>query len=113
MINSASDGYPNFSEDDWAICYPVWPGFSLVNRRWGLFDVSKVNDIDLNMDAFSSLLLSQDKKDTIFALVNQHDVHDADFGDLIRAKGKGLVFLLYGPSGVGKTFTAGKASPRP
>jgi len=29
-----------------------------------------------------------------------------DFDDLIKGKGKGMVFLLHGPPGVGKTFTA-------
>jgi ATP-dependent Clp protease ATP-binding subunit ClpA len=90
-----------------AICYPLWPGFSLVNRRWGLFDVSKIRDMDFNSDAFSSLMLAQDKKDLILALIDQHNSKDAGFDDLIKGKGRGLAFLLHGPPGVGKTFTAG------
>jgi DNA polymerase III delta prime subunit len=38
-------------------------------------------------------------------------VHEDDrlgFDDMIKGKGKGMVFLLHGEPGVGKTLTAGE-----
>lgn len=35
----------------------------------------------------------------------------SDYDGLVKGKGKGLTFLLHGPPGVGKTFTAGKTNP--
>lgn len=43
--------------------------------------------------------------------VNQrgnHIEHDAWAADFVRGKGSGLIFLLHGKPGVGKTVTAGK-----
>ena len=57
-----------------------------------------------NTDAFSSLLLPQSRKDLVHALVKNHGIDG--FDDFIKGKGKGLVFVLYGEPGVGKTFTA-------
>lgn len=37
--------------------------------------------------------------------------HDAWSADFVKGKGSGLIFLLHGKPGVGKTVTAGK-SPR-
>lgn len=38
----------------------------------------------------------------------QHIDHDAWAADFVRGKGSGLIFLLHGKPGVGKTVTAGK-----
>lgn len=48
----------------------------------------------------------------IHALVQSHAKHDkenSDFDDIIAGKGLGLVFLLQGPPGLGKTLTAGRS----
>lgn len=38
----------------------------------------------------------------------EHIDHDAWAADFVRGKGSGLIFLLHGKPGVGKTVTAGK-----
>ncbi|KAF3003378.1 hypothetical protein E8E14_006806 [Neopestalotiopsis sp. 37M] len=89
----------SFSDDDFLICRPFCPGFLLEFKRWCLFDVSKIRDVDFNDNAFRDLVLPQDKKDLISALVKQQKHEDLDFDDLIKGKGKGLVVLLHGPPG--------------
>jgi SpoVK/Ycf46/Vps4 family AAA+-type ATPase len=65
------------------------------------------------MEAFEKKLqLKQEYKDIIKALVSKHDAGNNDndgkkkVTDIVEGKGKGLVILLHGPPGVGKTLTA-------
>ena len=65
------------------------------------------------MDGLNTLQLSDNSyKDTLQALVKTHfmqkqsgDTQNFEY-DIVRGKGKGLVVLLHGAPGVGKTFTA-------
>jgi signal recognition particle GTPase len=75
--------------------------------RWCYFHVDQTREVDFNSRAFESLLLPQDQKDMIYSLVNIHSDQRVAFDDVIKGKGKGMVFLLHGVPGVGKTLTAG------
>ncbi|KAG0651263.1 ATPase family AAA domain-containing 3B [Hyphodiscus hymeniophilus] len=89
---------------DLMICDYQIPGFTLFDKKWCLFSVDFVQPIQFNTKAFESLLIPQKRKELVHALVKNHGTDD--FDDLIKGKGKGLVFVLYGEPGVGKTFTA-------
>lgn len=84
----------------------VWPfviGFSLTARGWGDILVDGLEDIKWQEDVFDRLVLPENRKTMVKALVR----HGSDsFHDLIQGKGEGTVFLLYGPPGCGKTLTA-------
>ena len=69
-----------------------------------------VKDVEYNMTAFENLMLDNMYKQTILSLVNVHTGLGISFDDVIKGKGKGLVFLLHGIPGVGKSLTAGKRS---
>jgi AAA+ superfamily predicted ATPase len=45
-------------------------------------------------------------KSVIYQLVTAHSTDSADFDDFVKGKGKGLIGLLFGPPGSGKTLTA-------
>lgn len=94
------------------MCHHQMPGFSLGDKQWGHFDVISVSEIDFNADAFDKLVLPRGTKSLISSLVKSPEASQAVFDDLIKGKGKGLIFLLYGPPGVGKTFTAGMMNLR-
>lgn len=84
------------------------PGFSLELKRWGIFLVDQIKEVPYNEKAFQNLVLSEKKKKLISSLVGQEDLEwGNEFDDLIKGKGKGFIFLLSGPPGVGKTYTAG------
>jgi SpoVK/Ycf46/Vps4 family AAA+-type ATPase len=72
--------------------------------------VDEVKEITWAQDSFATLELEENFKKTINALVYTHGnplrVHE-QFDDIISRKGKGLIFLLTGPPGLGKTLTAG------
>jgi hypothetical protein len=85
-------------------------GFSLTDKIWSFFLVDEVKDIRWAQDSFAKLELEENFKKTISALVFTHDrtpkMHEK-VDDIISGKGKGLIFLLTGPPGLGKTLTAG------
>lgn len=58
-----------------------------------------------NDEAFANLVLPTSHKSLLQSLVEAHH-HELGFDDFIRGKGHGLVINLFGPPGVGKTFSA-------
>ncbi len=86
-------------------------GFSLTEKVWGLFLVEEVRDIKWAEDVYRKLALDPVLKDIIQALVSNYGTGISSMGhfdDIIAGKGRGLIFLLSGPPGLGKTLTVGK-----
>ena len=92
-------------------------GFSLLDRKWFAFDISLVEDIKYSNLSFDRLVIPDDHKKIMQALVRHHTKGprvaaeikgpDQEFSmDIVRGKGKGLIILLHGVPGVGKTSTA-------
>ena len=78
-------------------------GFSFAIKQWGKFSIRQISEIQFKDQAFNQLVLDQDKKDLIKALVTNTS---GNFEDIISGKGGGCIFLLHGEPGVGKTLTA-------
>jgi adenylate kinase family enzyme len=91
------------NEDDLLTASPVVLGWAFTEKLWLEFPVSAVGDIVWNSTAFDSLVLPEEQKSIIRALVQ---FHTSTFDDVIVGKGKGLITVLHGPPGVGKTLTA-------
>ena len=95
-----------FSDEELLISSPVVLGFSFSEKLWLEFSLSGVCDIEWNDTAFESLVLPPNQKSIVKALVSSHKFHAAEtIDDVVQGKGKGLVFVLHGPPGVGKTLT--------
>ncbi|KXX74376.1 ATP-dependent zinc metalloprotease YME1, partial [Madurella mycetomatis] len=93
--------------DDELVAMPsVVYGFSLTQKTWGAFAVSRITKIEWNTSVWDSLVLPDTSKRLVRTLVKSHISHGAGFDDFVRGKGRGLVGLLAGPPGVGKTLTA-------
>lgn len=99
---------PDLTVDQLMICTHELRGYAFESKRWLVFDVNHVAHLEFNSKSFQSLMIEKEKKTMIRSLVTQHGSEGDDFDDFIEGKGRGLIFLLYGPPGVGKTFTAGK-----
>ncbi len=69
-------------------------------------NVDQIEPVVWNKTAFDRLVLEQKSKEIIKALVTVH-VSAKKMGDIISGKGNGLIILLHGSPGVGKTLTAG------
>ena len=65
-----------------------------------------MKDIKFSEAAFESLVLPGEHKELILALTESQVSNKDTFDDVIQGKGKGIVMLLSGPPGVGKTLTA-------
>lgn len=93
-------------------------GFVLRSRRWAIFDIDLIDERDTgdNKEPWEHLVIDENIKSTVLALVENHErphvPHRANIDgglasvDLIQAKGRGLIILLHGEPGVGKTSTA-------
>ncbi|KAK8075450.1 hypothetical protein PG997_010113 [Apiospora hydei] len=83
-------------------------GFILGERRWGHFNVRYLQDIRYDKEAFKHLVLDEDIKLTIKALIGKF-ASDGQVTpwpkDFVKNKGQGRIFLLHGSPGVGKTAT--------
>ncbi|KAE8551441.1 hypothetical protein EYB25_005328 [Talaromyces marneffei] len=98
---------PEFTEEELLIASPVVLGFAFSEKLWLEFSVSGVNEIEWNDGAFDSLVLPDNQKSIVKALVESHTFNAAqNIDDVIQGKGKGLVAVLHGPPGTGKTLTA-------
>ncbi|KAK5956794.1 hypothetical protein OHC33_002282 [Knufia fluminis] len=82
------------------------PGYALEIKRWCWFNIDLIKPVVFNTEAFASLLLPARQKSLVHSLVKTHVSGTDSFDDMIAGKGRGLVFVLHGCPGVGKTFTA-------
>lgn len=82
---------------------PFVYGFSFRAKTWGIITVDQLSPIQFNSQAFDMLVLDPDLKHTIKALVSNSGTA---FTDIITGKGGGIISLLHGPPGRGKTLTA-------
>ncbi|KAH0497735.1 hypothetical protein TgHK011_005021 [Trichoderma gracile] len=120
------------SDDELVIMsYRVF-GFVLRNRKWAKLDLTYMTAIHApdvenvladeqtrsttankkQKTAFDSLVIKKEHRSMIVSLVAQHfrdkkstSGHQQQF-DIVKGKGKGLIMLLHGAPGVGKTSTA-------
>ncbi|KAL4876124.1 hypothetical protein BJY04DRAFT_231952 [Aspergillus karnatakaensis] len=105
VYRQLKSGIPT-KDDDFAICNPVIVGFSFGTKLWGGLGMDYCRPITWGHEAFNSLVLEANKKKLIHALVTQHTAKTDHFDDVIAGKGKGLIGLLSGGPGCGKTLTA-------
>lgn len=80
-------------------------GFNLRRKKWLDLKVDQISDVQWNKKAFKSLVLESKTKDLIQALVSKQLSIERST-DLIEDKGNGLILLLHGGPGTGKTLTA-------
>ncbi|KAH8669872.1 hypothetical protein BGZ61DRAFT_111798 [Ilyonectria robusta] len=98
------------------VLLPNWAyGFVLRLRQWVTLRVSDLSEVLFEND-FNQLMISEIHKQTVLALVQTHEngktkesLPSQSIGaslDLVKGKGTGLILLLHGEPGVGKTSTA-------
>ncbi|EUC27844.1 hypothetical protein COCCADRAFT_110654 [Bipolaris zeicola 26-R-13] len=79
--------------------------YDLRRKRWIDLQVDHIRDVTWNTQAFESLAIDDDAKELLEAVVTNQIVSSKGT-DIIADKGNGLIILLHGGPGTGKTFTA-------
>lgn len=87
------------------VTWPALVGFSFTTKSWCTCLVGGLKHIRFNDSAFDELVLDPMRKRLIRALV-RFGGKEEQIEDIIDGKSGGSIFLLHGPSGVGKTLTA-------
>jgi len=96
------------TEEELLICSKFIAGYSISDKQWGVFEIDHIRDPEWNDSAFESLILDPVNKEMILSLVRSHSATSAHKAwDFVEGKGGGIVFLLHGDPGLGKTLTAG------
>lgn len=86
--------------------------FDLKTKKWCEFPVSGITDISFNPSVFEALVLPASEKKLAWAFVESNNnlcgrtdakPTEDDSDDCVANKSRGLIMLLCGPPGVGKT----------
>ena len=102
---------------------PYIYGFDLQEKKWGMLTsqheinllmsllivklyIEQIHPIQWNKKAFDQLVLDKRTKELVKALVEVR-ISAERMEDVIEGKGNGLIMLLHGSPGTGKTLTAG------
>ena len=75
------------------------------NKKRKELEVARISDISWNKEGFENLVVEPTTKALIKALVMQQ-LEGEKGTDMIAGKGQGLIVLLHGGPGTGKTYTA-------
>lgn len=95
----------NMEDNDKPVIYPFASIYNLgITKEWGITHIKNLYEINYNAQSFDYLVLEQEKKTLIKALINNQEKMTS-YTDFIETKGKGLMFLLSGSPGSGKTLT--------
>lgn len=88
------------------LCPQQVHGYCFREKIWKSFNVTQLKPVGFRKNAWNRLVLDEEYKDIVQAMVASYVGKTADLGDLVAGKGQGLVALLHGPPGTGKTLTA-------
>lgn len=97
---------PPLTDDQKLLCNHLIRGYALKEKMWLNLFIGSVQDVSFNKDAFDSLVLPADTKELILGFTSTQQATRIAYDDVIEGKGRGIILLLCGPPGVGKTLTA-------
>ncbi|KAJ6111187.1 hypothetical protein N7486_003422 [Penicillium sp. IBT 16267x] len=102
----ATEAATKIDPNDYVLLPRRMIGYSFRDRKFVRLNVELLKPIMKSEHVFRDLKIDEEHKRMIRALINSHFQREGPSLDLIQGKGSGLVILLHGPPGVGKTATA-------
>lgn len=96
-IRSLNTTYEQPLESELILCpWLVW-GFSFQSKLWRQYHVDDLVDVNFHKKSFDRLVLREDYKTILKAMVAQHFTQgEHRIQDLVAGKGQGLNILLHG-----------------
>ncbi|KAK4166272.1 aaa family atpase [Cladorrhinum sp. PSN259] len=79
--------------------------YNLRQKEWQTIKIDLVRDISWNKKAFDYLVIDSTVKELLEVMV-MSKINGKRSTDIIQGKGNGLIILLHGGAGIGKTLTA-------
>ncbi|KAF2654956.1 ATPase [Lophiostoma macrostomum CBS 122681] len=106
-VKEEADAKPiELTDFQYMLCTPILRGYSVKAKKWLSFYINHVKPIKWDDGAFENLVLPKTQKKLVMALSKTQAASVNNFDDIVSGKGKGMILLLSGPPGVGKTLTA-------
>jgi ATPase family associated with various cellular activities (AAA) len=93
-------------EDELMLCSPTVFGYAFTEKAWAQMTVDGISPIVWDTEAYEKLVLPEDTKKLVKSLVQACRTETKLIKDIISTKGSGVVFVLHGEPGTGKTLTA-------
>jgi hypothetical protein len=104
------------TEEEFLLMPTIIPGYDLLEKEWVSLPVSNITPVVWNKQPFEDLVLPDDIKHLVKAMVtirasnikSKRKNNQASYTgfDIIPGKGNGLIMLFHGSPGTGKTLTA-------
>ena len=91
-------------DDTFARCFPRVGVYSMRDKSWSLVKVDDLKPVAFRERAFRRLVIKDEYKKMIKAMVQAYMLEQPGFSDLVSGKGRGLTVLIHGPPGTG-TYT--------
>ncbi|KAF4415952.1 hypothetical protein F53441_14581 [Fusarium austroafricanum] len=100
-----SENLETLTDDMCLLANPWVKGLDLRTKEWAQFHVNDLTPVVWNDAAFENLVLPGPEKQLAWEFVENRALAN-NFDDFIEDKGRGIIILMFGPPGVGKTYTA-------
>lgn len=93
-------------DDELVLCAPTVFGYAFTEKAWVQMTVDGISPVIWDTESYNKLVLPDDTKKLVKSLVQACRTDTKLIKDIISTKGSGVVFVLHGDPGTGKTLTA-------